>query len=240
MLTCRKRARSDVILRKSQRIKLNKEAEELQKNDEAIKVMVRKSTVDAQNKTVGVWKYDLQSQFYPFNRLSSNTIELQRQHIVEKNFQGHRAMRIISSVVVDFSAKCVYSCGEVGKLFWQPRLQLNRIQIEAFLFRNCPKPKRTICESNLRPIEIQKNDQVLLHGTISLKNAYSIFKHGFDASLRKRQAHGPGEYFSYNFDTARRYGKFILVCLVKSGKQVGDIVVCPNTKDELPVAILCY
>jgi hypothetical protein len=80
--------------------------------------------------------------------------------------------------------------------------------------------------------------RLLFHGTTS-KNAHSIMKNGFDASLRTGQQYGVGEYFTSCLDVAQRYGDHVVVTEVTGAINcVKNIYRCSNTKKEVPRALL--
>ena len=97
-----------------------------------------------------------------------------------------------------------------------------------------PKDKRTTC--------------LAFHGT-NEKNISSICNNGYDKSLRRGQAYGPGEYFAVSPNIPLTYckgGKKLLLNELLLGVQgthhtrSGDIVVMKDPHHDLPRFIITF
>lgn len=94
----------------------------------------------------------------------------------------------------------------------------------------------------------QQKTILAFHGTAET-NIQSICSRGYDPSLRRGQAYGPGEYFATKPDTPLSYcsgGKKMLLNELLLGQagthhtQHGDIVVMKNPDHDLPRYVITF
>lgn len=83
---------------------------------------------------------------------------------------------------------------------------------------------------------------VVFHGT-NVANVDSILKSGLDPSCRKRQLHGPGEYFGITPQVALQYccGKrqlIVFAVILPAAARFGNTVVIENNDHQFPLGTL--